>query len=197
MNKTSVIVVCFIALFISQQAQCGLMVLEPVAGQKVTLDTVTGKYWYWNLPDFTGMDHYQQVAAIANLDYLGNDDWHMASWSEFDAIWNNYTANEIFNAFAPTVYYSDLVQVIGRIDHIWGAVGPPRQLWAWVALEVDTQIYFGELDPASAIEPWMSGPGLSAWITTDSIIVPEPSTILFGIIGVGCVNWILRRKRMV
>ena len=44
-----------------------LYVHEYAAGQKVTLDTATGYYWYWNLPDFNYKTYDEQITDIAAL----------------------------------------------------------------------------------------------------------------------------------
>ena len=74
-----------------------LKVYEYVPGEKVTLDTLTGNYWYYNLLDFAGKTYDQQKEKIATLGTYGNiaGGWHMATPDEWTELWNEYESFSI------------------------------------------------------------------------------------------------------
>lgn len=85
-----------------------LMVYEYIPGEKVTLDSNTGKYWYWNLPDFVNMTYDDQITAIAGLGTYGYiaGGWHMATLTEFQGLWNHNGIPEIFSSFATVTVFT-------------------------------------------------------------------------------------------
>ncbi|MHC4351686.1 MAG: YfaZ family protein [Planctomycetota bacterium] len=87
-------------LLLTGTVPADLMVKEYVPGEKVTLDTNTGKYWYWNLSDFVNKTYTEQNTAIAGLGMYGNlaGGWHMATGSEITGLWG-YDPSAIGTAF--------------------------------------------------------------------------------------------------
>ena len=121
--KHRLIMVCvfFLSAIVvsTEYANAALTVLEPVAGQKVTLDTHTGKYWYWDLADFTNMTYAEQITAIAGLGcYGGVTGWHMASLAEMEEFWPAYTGAEIMASFGKTGEFWDIIG-FGLLNAEW------------------------------------------------------------------------------
>jgi len=99
---------CLVAVLLTAgTVSADLEVYEYVPGQKVKLDTATGHYWYWNLPDFTYMSYDEQVSKIADLGTYCNiaAGWHYATVGEVWPLWN-YTAEELLLNFAPTLSHT-------------------------------------------------------------------------------------------
>lgn len=198
MNKTTIIVVCFISLCITQNAQSVLTVLEMVPGQKVTLDTVTGNYWYWNLEDFIHMYYWDQTTAIADLGNYGNiaGGWHMATPEEMESLWA-YDGASIGGAFAPSIYYSipDVSWWSARYEAV---PGPPATIH-FVGEIVWNPNYTGWTKYA-LIGPWIDdgyAGKYSAWVTSDHHVVPVSGSLILAATGLLSMLGLkrLRRKR--
>lgn len=185
MKKTRVIVVSFLSLFIAQQAQCGLTVLEMVAGQKVTLDTNTGNYWYYGLTRFDDKTYNEQINEISGLGTYGNiaGGWHLATFSEMTALWS-YSGDTIGSNFEPAGY---------------GAPSPNAEIWAgrfeWKPQTPDEHGYAGIYHMASgsynmdilgdkSIPDLDTSAWISAWVTTDAQVVPVPPAVILTMTGV-------------
>ena len=171
-------------LLLTGTASAGLMVYEYVPGEKVTLDTATGKYWYWNLQDFQLMTYAQQIAAIGGISptYGGiAGGWHMASLSEMQALWTNSGTN-IMSAFGSATgddwvelsvsRYDSIVSVNRRFLAGWWSnkLGP-----YWTPLETHS------IDDSSGIL------GFGAWATTDATVVPAPPAVVMATTGLLCL----------
>lgn len=155
-------------LLLSRTASADLMVYEYVTGEKVTLDTATGNYWYWNLNDFAFMTYGQQISAIDDLGTYGHisGGWHMATRPEMTNLFS-YTVSETVNSFD---FPPDHHTFYGRIEeslqpnyHTTAAFysRSPHAPWKFLSLHPD---YYGYYFP-----------NLGAWVTTAAPVVPRAS----------------------
>jgi len=205
-----------VILLLSVAADAALTVHEYVPGQKVTLDTATGHYWYWNLEDFVSMTYPQQVAAIAGLGNYGGvlGGWHMASHDEVAALFS-YPASEIGGAFGTTRTHTLSVPIpphdpivlfdeeywMGREDHIVDPlVTPPWRYGPYVTHDKIADTWEKSQDSGSAADPYLSI-YFGAWVTSQSGLVPAgneipaPSALLLSVIGVTSLIGAKRKRR--
>jgi hypothetical protein len=166
-----------------------LTVKEYIPGEKVTLDSNTGNYWYWNLADFVNMTYGEQITAIAGLGtygYIGGG-WHMATLADMEALWNNYTGPELATAFAATTLGPPSLHA-GRYDREWD------QGWHYLGVLEDSGSNKEELDrfiiEDTSVVDW------GAWVTTNASVVPAPGAFILAATGLlsslGFKRW--RRK---
>lgn len=173
-------------------ASAALNVLEPVAGQKITVDTTTGHAWYWDMAGFINMTYDQQIAAITTLNtgsgFAGLTGWHMASQAQMNGLIIS-AGYGILDGFGPTDAYSPGFPIIqGRIDEVHSS-GSGH----WVfTIESNSAGWYGIADSATLSEPFALS--LSAWVVTDNV-VPVPGAALLGTIGAAFVDGWLRRRR--
>lgn len=169
-------------------ASAALNVLEPVAGQKITVDTNTGYAWSWDMAGFINMTYDQQIAAITTLNtgsgFAGLTGWHMASQAEMNGLIIS-AGYGILDGFGPTDAYSPGFPIIqGRVDDVHSS-------GHWVfSIELNSTGWYGIADSATSSEPF----ALSAWVVTDNV-VPVPGAALLGTIGAAFVGGWLRRRR--
>lgn len=67
-------------------------------------------YWIQDLNRFVGLTYDEKFSTIDNLDSQGLrniTEWHMATYSDLMAIWNNYFLLELMDVFVPTTDNSD------------------------------------------------------------------------------------------
>jgi hypothetical protein len=170
------------------------MVKEYVPGEKVTLDTNTGDYWYWNLADFVNKTYTEQNTAIAGLGRYGNlaGGWHMATGAEITQLWG-YDASDIGAAFNLT--YDDDIDTwwAGRYDKALPNYSPPSHYFAAVKYYKGPASWFrGSLDIDWTIDADRY-PHIGAWVTTDAPVVPVPAAVLLGILGLSVAGLKLRK----
>jgi hypothetical protein len=101
MNRVRILSI--VAVLLSAVTVSGeLIVYEYVPGEKVTLDTETGKYWYWGLLDFANLTYDEQISDIAGLGAYGGIEggWRMASLAEIEYdVFYNYGHSEVLATF--------------------------------------------------------------------------------------------------
>jgi hypothetical protein len=201
-----------VVLLATGAVSADLTVYEYKSGEKVTLDTVTGNYWYWNLEDFVNITYPQQSTAIAGLGNYGGvlGGWHMASHTEVAALFS-YPASEIGEAFAPTktetvtvpgstgpIVIADDQYWMGLEDHIVDpTVSPPWRYSAQVVHDKITDTWVKAQDGGTSSNNY-SSLSLGAWVTSSSPVVPVPGALVLAATGLlssllGVNRW--RRKR--
>ena len=104
MRKALCIVIAFVILSPLQKEAWGeddpLLIHEE--GSEVTYDSLTGRYWYYNLARFKNMTYDAQMTQIGDLTVEGFPDrWHMATYEEMEELWF-HSAEAIFSSFALT-----------------------------------------------------------------------------------------------
>ena len=166
-------------------ARAGLMVYEYVTGEKVTLDTATGNYWYWNLADFVNMTYAEQMSDIAGLGTYGDiaGGWHMADHDEMTQLWG-YSTSDLTSAFAPS--YSN-IDWVGRSDHLASA-----DYHYTPAICYGTQNYGLH---GIKISDSFSHRAYGAWVTTSSTVVPVPGALILAATGLLSSTLGLKRLR--
>jgi hypothetical protein len=71
-------------------------------GSEVTFDSITGRYWYYDIARFSDMTFDEQSEAIERLNVEGFEGrWHMATYEEMAELWD-HTAETLFFGFALT-----------------------------------------------------------------------------------------------
>ncbi|MDY6951788.1 MAG: hypothetical protein SWE60_09760 [Thermodesulfobacteriota bacterium] len=76
--------------------------LDHETGSEVTFDSVTGRYWYYDITRFSHMTFDEQLEEIEGLSVEGFEGhWHMATYEEMAALWD-HTPEALFFGFALT-----------------------------------------------------------------------------------------------
>ena len=197
-------------ILLSGRAGADLTVYEFVEDEKVVYDSDTGKYWYWNLTDFTNMTTAEQITAIAGLNatvYGGiSGGWHMATETEIRGLFE-ITANDSgYDDFElPWWWYEshgndpDLREIAQNFeptdDGVW--LGRVDWWYEWQPFPWDPpEIYYETVKLVDAVTLWCShasypedyaAPDLGAWITTDTAptVIPSYELVWFASGGGG------------
>ena len=100
MKSLLLTIIAWVILIPSPRDARAQLIHEP--GSEVTLDTLAGRYWYYDLVRFADMTYDEQIAEIETLTVEGfTGSWHMATYAEMQNLWN-YSAEAIFSNFALT-----------------------------------------------------------------------------------------------
>lgn len=186
-------------LLLPVPANAVLTVHEYVSGQKVTLDSNTGNYWYWNLRDFTDMTYDEQQTAIAGLGNYGNiaGGWHMAGQSEIQSLWT-YSASDIANHFRRSG--QGLRQGVpfpkwaGRTD-----VSPPSppfsQHYSIGVFRYPGFPFHKKPLPGEPREDLSRFRVIGAWVTSSAPVIPAPSALVLTVCGLVSLLGAKRRRR--
>ncbi|MHC4594333.1 MAG: hypothetical protein ACYS19_05235 [Planctomycetota bacterium] len=180
-------------LLLTGTVDADLMVYEYVPGELVTWDSFTGNHWYSSLPDFTGQTYATLAANIAALGTYGNIDggWRLATQSEIEALFTNSPA-AIAASFARTNWAA-----FGNIS--WhGRTAVALEVGTHQSAVVVYDIFRGtyRLEPdAGAIPDSFQASYIGAWVTSSAPVVPVPSAVILGTIGLGFSGWLLRKQQ--
>lgn len=169
-------------MLLAGAAGAALTVHENVPGEKVTYDTFSGQYWYWNVTEFVDQTYQQQLDAIAAIDSYGGitGGWHLADSNEITNLRLN-GAEEIVASFATTIWQFGL-HCRGRVE-ISPAPDTHNALKAYY--------YFGWRHDYDEVADTDVGPTIGAWVTTT---VPEPASLTLAAIGMVSLARLRRRK---
>jgi len=157
---------------------------EYVPGEKVTLDTATGNYWYWDVSDFTNMTYDQQISAIAALGNYGNiaDGWHMATLEDITQLWE-YDADELLASFNPTLVVPvSLSEIRGRYDYSSTSGYHYRLL---VSSPVISGLYKDSLQGAQLLDTATAESTfpVGTWVVSEGPVIPVPGALVLAAIG--------------
>ena len=103
MKKAFFVLIAFAFLIPSHEkaGACEPLLIHDASSQ-VTYDSLTGRYWYYDLVRFTNMSYDQQMAEIQGIHVDGFPGrWHMATHEEMEELWY-HSAETIFSSFALT-----------------------------------------------------------------------------------------------
>jgi len=165
MKKALFIVIAFVILIPLHKEAWGagdpLLIHEE--GSQVTYDSLTGRYWYYDLVRFTNKTYDEQMTEITAITLEGfPDPWHMATYEEMEELWF-HSAEAIFCSFALTrddpghnQQYAD-----GRYDERYG---PQVHYFAEVRLREGTTYEKSELNYLDVWSDSDSFDVLGAWV---------------------------------
>lgn len=196
--KKSLILLCAAMVFVSSAgiAKATLTVYD-FSGTKVTYDSSTGNYWYWDIDQFSSQSYSEQITSIANLIVAGlAGTWRMADHIEMQGLWNNpvdsiaYNFNHSYswqNVSDGTTWKEwqgryERISTLG--DHHYGLFGWNGTNQSYYDYGLDYEIYDS-----------YSHPNFGAWVILygNPTPIPEPATsLLFGIGLIGLAG--VRRK---
>lgn len=178
--KRSLFLTVAAVLLSSGPAGADLEVYEYITDQKVTLDTATGNYWYYDLTDFAGWNYDDQIDAIANLGTYGNiaGGWHMATLDEMEPLWQNSETTIMAN-FEKILDTGGIEWWAGRYDR---AVSDIDHAAAFVYDNYGT-IVKSELSDSIFIYDTDEIGHVSAWVVSDQAVVPVPPALILGATG--------------
>jgi hypothetical protein len=147
------------------------------------------RYWYKDLSAFVGYDYADQLAII---DAIPGTNFHLASFSEMNALFSQNVASEIGNAFTQS---GEHTSGFGTHWHAWGGRYESTA-------DADPYHYFSEVKQRQDNFNWDMGPletweisdseesaWYGAWVASNTALVPIPSALwllgsgLIGIVG--------------
>ena len=121
MKGIIVLFTCIVVFGIFTNSSAALVELNNSTGHAVFDDT-TNQYWIWDLNMFENQSYTTQILNISNLntpgnEYFGFQDWHMATYTEMGALWQN-EARSITSSFNPNYVFSNLKEYRGRYEDL-------------------------------------------------------------------------------
>ncbi len=169
-------------------AGAALMVQEYIPGEKVTLDTVMGNYWYYNLTDFTSLTYDAQITKIATLGTYGNiaGGWHMATPEEWAELWEEYSGTSVEGLFEPTYDGVSGIAWVGRSGYseYHGFPYGADQHGGIVIRTMDGILYDWDLLPSDwQVRDWETSAYWGAWVVSDQAVVPAPGALILAATG--------------
>jgi hypothetical protein len=164
------------------------MVLELVAGQKVTYDDATGNYWYYILADFANKTYGEQTEAIDDLGTYGNIDggWHMATPEEWAELWDEYAGKSVEGLFEPTFDGVTGKAWMGRSEDFIIAGFPYKTyIHGGIAIRTSDGITYDWDEGPSHFDTRDSETAtfLGAWVVSDQAVVPAPGALVLAATG--------------
>ncbi len=169
-------------------------------------DVTDDLFIYRNLPRFLDMTYAQQLASIGllntELDGFGpwQNNWHLAGLDEMQGLFDHMMlavdadrtfAAPVYVSSFPTYYYSGRYEVAVNKDNPPGQSGTtPGHMWFEVYGDgVSSPKWSKEQDSV-----YDSSLYDGAWAVANRTVVPVPSAMLLGILGLSCSGWCIRRK---
>jgi len=177
-------------LLLSSVAGASLIVHEYVPDQKVTLDTTTGKHWYWDIATFVGSTYDQQILAIEGLGTYGNiaGGWRMATYADIEELWA-YDGWDLLASFNQT--WATPMTAGGFLGRYDNAASTDSHYLLSVSLSILMPEPFKSALPGSEfLDSYLLYPGpdqglpVGAFVVSDAAVVPAPGALVLGVIGV-------------
>ena len=161
-------------------------------GNGTIYDDAGDVYWYKDLSVFRDKTYQEQLDLI---EAIPGSNFHLASYAEMDALFSQYSATEIGNAFTrsgqhPSGYGTQHYDWYGRYEST--ADADPyhyvAQVWHETKQDVWDRNPLEFLETADSVRDWFG-----AWVTSNTALVPVPAALWLlgsGLIGLAA----LRRK---
>ncbi len=176
------------------QASAALeLITDDDTGEIVVFDTLSNRYWMYDMNLFGNMTYYQQVAGISQLNaagYFGSMEWHMANRTQLDVLFSNIPSDLTIFVFTAQLDTQEITY--GRIEE--SVVDTNHRMMVIYHIFENGQVG----TDASAIRDGAADPVLGAWVTAVApppVSTPIPATVWllgFGLLGLVGVN---RKKR--
>ena len=178
---------CVALLLLSGMAHAGLVVCEYVPGEKVTLDTETGKHWYWKVGDFNDMTYDEQLSAIAGLGSYGNiaSGWRMATDADMEEL-RLYNGWDLLDSFAAN--WRVTVTAVGFEGRYDSAVPESTDMHRVFSVSYST---LGSV--AKCVWPFPDSytlrPGpdegfpVGAFVVSEALVIPAPAALGLAAVG--------------
>ncbi|MBU1196563.1 MAG: PEP-CTERM sorting domain-containing protein [Proteobacteria bacterium] len=184
-KRLATLAVFCLILGIVASAEAALTLTDSTNG--IVFDDNTGQYWINNLNMFTNQSYSDQLSSIDDFNgnvYGGFNTWHVADIGEITSLFGNtwQYIDEVVNAFV-----SNTTANINNIEYeAWaGRFAPGSDYLILSRSSTVNGVAIHPIDSTYARE-W-----IGAWVTTNVVATPVPSTFwllgsgLIGLVGIG------------